>query len=1335
MSNMSEDIQYVGFDTRPPMLDRTNYESWKQRFRLYCLGKDNGENIMKSIIEGPYQMGKKTATLAGGVEGALQLGPEHDRVFLDITQEEKDSFRGTMQEDLLELGMLEVTNFDDDVDDPPEQYFALNVDHVFKADQCDAFNSDVDEAPTAQTMFMVNLSSEDPIYDEAGPSYDSDIPSEVQDHVNCSDSVFEHHDVHEMQNNVQQDYVADSYADYTSDSNIILYDRYVEENAKNVIQINVSSVQNDALKMIIVDMHEQGVQSMSANKQSKVVNDTLTSELARYKELVRVYETRAKFELTDREQKIDQQIRIIIADRNRKETSLNAKLHSVKMQLRSTIGHNKSMKEEVTTLKKDFKQKEDKFLEEFIDIKALKENVEDRLFKQDQSVQTVHMLCKPKPLYDGKKNVAIGYKNPLCLTRVKQVQLALYNGNEIVRTSHAPAVMHDSEDTLEIAKITRNRMVERMKSPFYVLAPGMYVIDVEPIPPHLKNNRDAHSDYLKHLKESVETVREIIEEARLEKPLDNVLASACSYMKRVSSSTEASGSKPRSNTKKNRILPAKSETKKKVEDHHRTNKYRWIKVNRVDSSISLSAKQVSKAKGKLSANVSIKTKQVWRETGKFCDSDLEVAFRKHSCFVRDMEGVDLLKGTSISATLAQDAPSTSILPSLSDKQTLVFHQGVAAGPPNEDTQITQATPHPSVNPFVGEPGSAHSSSGDVSLAEPNQVNQLPNHFKKWSKDHPLDNDVGNPSCPVSTRKQLASDALWCYYHTVLSKFKPKNFKTEITEDCWFEAMQDEIHEFDRLELDEYGDVLKNKAQLIAKGYRQVEGIDFEESFAPVVRIEAIRIFIANASSKKMIISQMDVKTAFLNGDLKEEVYDPRAWYDTLSKFLMANKFSKGLQVSQSLRGIFINLAKSALKILKKYGMDLFDPVDTPMVDCLKLDEDLLGILVNQTRFRGMDNCMALTSYADADHVSCQDSRKTTEYQLADILTKALPRERFGFLLLLLGMKIISFCNPVIILRKVCRQNDSYSSQRALDITPIDPAHPFDSPPTGDAVTDFVNQLGYPEPIQFVSKMHVNNLHQPWRAILSLINQCLNSKTSSNDKLRHPVLQMLWGIVTRTNQYMNLVTKQPKAKEGVKKNTVYEAVRSKKPTPVKQTKPASANRPKSPKKKPSKLTPSRNVRKGKPSLKLVDEEEVQHEHEPQDEETNADLERVLKMSLDLSQPQGQVEDEAADLKRVIEEIQKLPDIAGKGKVIATEEQAAHSLLDLHKSKKKNEISKKVVQVTSSPSDSTSVAEKKSDSERTKSGTEVEVQKVDKEQDEETSTIATVTTLFVKKTVIS
>ncbi|GKC64968.1 retrovirus-related pol polyprotein from transposon TNT 1-94 [Tanacetum coccineum] len=224
--------------------------------------------------------------------------------------------------------------------------------------------------------------------------------------------------------------------------------------------------------------------------------------------------------------------------------------------------------------------------------------------------------------------------------------------------------------------------------------------------------------------------------------------------------------------------------------------------------------------------------------------------------------------TYVSTTIAQDAPSTSHSLSSSQVHPPVFPQGVAARPTIEDTSITQADLHPSVNPVAG-------TSGDVSLAEPNQVNQPPDHLRKWTKDHPLDNIVGNPSRPVSTRKQLASDALWCCFHTELLEvweyIHPRPIYVMVIALKWIY----------KVKLDEYGDVLKNKARLVAKGYRQEEGIDFEESFALVARIEAIRIFIANAATKNMIIYQMDVKTAFLNGDLQEEVFvsQPKGFED------------------------------------------------------------------------------------------------------------------------------------------------------------------------------------------------------------------------------------------------------------------------------------------------------------------------------------------------------------------------------------------------------------------------------------------------------------------------
>ncbi|GKC20276.1 retrovirus-related pol polyprotein from transposon TNT 1-94 [Tanacetum coccineum] len=239
----------------------------------------------------------------------------------------------------------------------------------------------------------------------------------------------------------------------------------------------------------------------------------------------------------------------------------------------------------------------------------------------------------------------------------------------------------------------------------------------------------------------------------------------------------------------------------------------------------------------------------------------------------------------------------------------------------------------------------------------------------------MDNVIGNPSRPVSTRKQLATDALWCLYNSILSKFEPKNVKTAMDEACWFEAMKEEIHKFDRLQ---------NKAELVAKGYRQEEGINFEESFEPVARIKAIRIFIANAASKNMIIYQMDVKTAFLNGELKEEVYvsQPEGFVDPdhpthvyrLKKALYGQRrlHERGITPYQDdiifsptdskACDIFSKEMSSKFQMSMMGKMSLFLRLQvsqyTPIVDRSKLDEDPLGI---------PDTAMALTAYADADH--------------------------------------------------------------------------------------------------------------------------------------------------------------------------------------------------------------------------------------------------------------------------------------------------------------------------------------------------------------------------------
>nr|GEX79100.1 hypothetical protein [Tanacetum cinerariifolium] len=448
------------------------------------------------------------------------------------------------------------------------------------------------------------------------------------------DAVCEHHEEHEIHDNVQLNHVVDSHVDYTSDSNMILYDQYVKDNAVPCVQINVSFVPNDAYMMIYNDMYEPHAQSVSKTSRNTVVDNSVTVELATYKEQVELYERRAGFKLTKREQKIDEQLRIVISDRNFKEETLKKELHSIKLQLASTINHNKSMVEEVKSLKKDFKQKENKYLEDFLDMKSLKEKVEDRLFKQDQSLQTVHMLCRPKPYYDELNKVAIGYKNLLCLTQVfyvatnPELNVARFTEMHVANTIVEARCLelkvelsnlHDKSyndnhnelvnrfSNLQVTALTtknvnlKAQILNKVNSinkdhvKPTVLAPGKYAIDVEPIPSSLRNNREAHLDYLRRLKESIETIREILQEAKVVRKKQVTFAEQCDMSNSnirkhvaklntrktnvpvppstgVNHFIDASESQPRSNTKKNRISPAKGVNKMQVEEHHRTNK-------------------------------------------------------------------------------------------------------------------------------------------------------------------------------------------------------------------------------------------------------------------------------------------------------------------------------------------------------------------------------------------------------------------------------------------------------------------------------------------------------------------------------------------------------------------------------------------------------------------------------------------------------------------------------------------------------------------------------------------------------------------------------------------
>ncbi|GJS64822.1 putative ribonuclease H-like domain-containing protein [Tanacetum coccineum] len=329
---------------------------------------------------------------------------------------------------------------------------------------------------------------------------------------------------------------------------------------------------------------------------------------------------------------------------------------------------------------------------------------------------------------------------------------------------------------------------------------------------------------------------------------------------------------------------------------------------------------------------------------------------------------------------------------------------------------------------------AESSSTYQDPSNMHQFHQQHRSIDRWTKNHPLEQVIGDPSKPVMTRKRLQTDAEVCMYALTVSTIEPKNIKEAMLDHSWIESMQDELNQFKRLDVwelvecpigrniikvkwilknktDVENTIIRNKSCLVAKGYGQEEGIDFEESFAPVARLEAPNGFVDPDFPNHVY-------------RLKKALYGlkqaPRTWYAKLSSFLIEHHFTKGivnltsftgrhgddillvqiyvddiifgstkpvfakrfeklmkdnfemsmigelkfflgLQVHQSPRGIFISQLQYTLDILKKHGMEKFDTVSTPMATT-KLDADLHGTPVDQTKYHSMiEGLMYLTA--------------------------------------------------------------------------------------------------------------------------------------------------------------------------------------------------------------------------------------------------------------------------------------------------------------------------------------------------------------------------------------
>ncbi|GJZ99834.1 retrovirus-related pol polyprotein from transposon TNT 1-94 [Tanacetum coccineum] len=323
------------------------------------------------------------------------------------------------------------------------------------------------------------------------------------------------------------------------------------------------------------------------------------------------------------------------------------------------------------------------------------------------------------------------------------------------------------------------------------------------------------------------------------------------------------------------------------------------------------------------------------------------------------------------------------------------------------TTVDQDAPSPNVahmnnNPFFGisipENDFEASSSLDVIPTVVQSAAPYSEHVTKWTKDHPLDNIIGELEIP---------------------ELIPRPDKVMVITLKWIY----------KVKLDELGGILNNKARLVARGYRQEEGIDFEESFSPEFSKGTVdpTLFIRR-QGKDILLVQIyvdDIIFASTTPDLCDQFSKLMCL-----KFKMSTmgkiSFFLGLQISQSPRGIFINQSKYALESLRKYGIESSDLVDTPMVEKSKLDEDTQVKAVDPTHYHGMiGTLMYLTAtYAYADHAGCQDTRRSTSEFLW--MRSQLTDYGIGF------NKIPMYCDNKSAIA-LCCNNVQHSRSKHIDI--------------------------------------------------------------------------------------------------------------------------------------------------------------------------------------------------------------------------------------------------------------------------------------------------------------
>nr|GEU92868.1 retrotransposon protein, putative, unclassified [Tanacetum cinerariifolium] len=776
--------------------------------------------------------------------------------------------------------------------------------------------------------------------------------------------------------------------------------------------------------------------------QNKNMNESLTAELERYKERVKLFKEWQKVDLNDREKYIEKQMNDMNLNRNAKFAAFQKEIDSLKFSLLKNVKDNETLMTKINVLKTQSKEKEDKYNEKEIDFEKKIKELENIVFKVGQYAQTMHRLTKPQVFYDDTHKQALGYQNPFYLKKAQWIKPTLYDGFVISR-QHAVIYMVDFEETLTLDEESRSKMLKQQNDPLF----QEKKINISPVNYSKLNNISEH--FQNHFVQPKELSAEQDFWLPISNPVSEQLVVQPTLVKIEVHTCSLGKSK-------------KHTHKPKSEDTIQEKLY----LLHMDLCGPMRVENINEKKYIL-VIVDDYSRFTWMKFLHSKDENPEFV-------IKFLKMIQVLLNTSIRYIRTDNGTEfvNQTLKSYYEDVEISYQTSVARTPQQNDVvKRRNQTLVKAIHTML------------IFLKAPLYL---------WAEDllfQPMFNEYFNPPPSVVS-----------LVHVVAAP-RPAGLigsplLTLIDQAALSASTSSTTHE--------------TQSPVVSKGFEEqlqpTQCVD--DLFLDLLSLEPI-----NVANKNMTIYQMDVKIAFLNGKLHEVVYvsqpegfvDPdnpthmyrlkkvlyglkqalQAWYDMLLSFLLSQKFSKvsskfkmsmmgkmsfflGLQNSQSPRGIFINQTKYALEILKKYGMDSSDPVDTPLMEKTKLDADLHRKTVDLTHYHWMiGSLMYLTSSRlDLVFAVCMCARyqaRPTEKHLHDDTRKSTS-ESAQFL----GDRLVSSSSKKKKSMAISSTEASYIAlsgyievfKKILNICPRVQGVVFAKTPYEESMLTFLIELGY-----------------------------------------------------------------------------------------------------------------------------------------------------------------------------------------------------------------------------------------------------------------------------------